>query len=198
MAFLGLELAGNPEAGDALIGLLQDEELGNVNRTRAAVALATFPNPTIDMIDALQVASEPVSENEHGQEDIRNSAAYAIGSIENQARGQGQEVAEHARDLIQDEEDARVRKAATESFTYQAASVDRAPPAQVLDAAIQALPIEEHPIVRAALVRLIGLAVDSYPAARLALVAQFHLEKDNAIKVLIGRFVSSSDLFPNP
>jgi hypothetical protein len=84
--FLGLELAGTPEAHDALIAGLSDEH-SSTNRARAAAALPDIPKPAVKTLEALQeTAKNAVSDDPESTRLVRNSASYAIGTLEQRTR----------------------------------------------------------------------------------------------------------------
>ncbi len=90
--FLGLELAGTPEAHQALISAVGERKLDTLNRARAAAALAEVPNPSPATLDALVAASkEDVPEG--GDNTVVQTSTYAIGILEDQAREKNPELA---------------------------------------------------------------------------------------------------------
>jgi hypothetical protein len=68
------------------------------------------------------------------------------------------------------------------------------PDARTVEPVAQALPAETSPVVRAAMIRLLGAAVASVPAAKVALVRQFQRETVPQLLQLIGRYVAPGEL----
>lgn len=84
--FLALEMAGTKESHDALIsGLSQDHT--SANRSRAAAALPDIPKPEPRTLDALrETARTAVAESPDETRLVRNSASFAIGTLERRTR----------------------------------------------------------------------------------------------------------------
>jgi HEAT repeat protein len=99
--FLGLELAGTPEARSALITGLS-EGYASRNRARAAAALPDIREPTVDTLQALsQTARGAVGESPDDTRLVRNAAGYAIGTLERRTRETNPALAERARSELQ-------------------------------------------------------------------------------------------------
>jgi hypothetical protein len=96
--------------------------------------------------------------------------------------------------LMLGEKDAQLRGTIAVTYTDQARRANRLPPKPVLDAAIELLPREPDPRVRALLIDLIGPAAELYPVAMGALVAQFPRESEPTLLKLIGKYVSADKL----
>jgi hypothetical protein len=96
--------------------------------------------------------------------------------------------------LMASEKDAQVRGTIALTYTDQARRANQLPPKQVLDGAIQQLPLEPDARVRALLIDLIGPAAELYPVAMGALVAQFPRESEPTLLKLIGKYVSADKL----
>jgi HEAT repeat protein len=84
--FLALEMAGTPQAHDALISGLGEDHSSN-NRSRAAAALPDIPRPEPRTLDALrETARTAVAESPDETRLVRNSATFAIGTLEKRTR----------------------------------------------------------------------------------------------------------------
>jgi HEAT repeat protein len=95
--FLGLELAGTPEAHAALISGLSDAHASR-NRARAAAALPDIKHPSEATLQALkQTAQGAVGESPDATRLVRNAASYAMGTLERRTRELNPALAEQAR-----------------------------------------------------------------------------------------------------
>ncbi len=94
--YLGLELAGTPEAHDALIEGLSDDHVSR-NRSRAAAALPDISEPSIKTLQALtETARNAESESPDDTRLVRNSATFAIGTLEQRTRTSDPALAQQA------------------------------------------------------------------------------------------------------
>lgn len=95
--YLGLELAGTPEARSALITGLSEKHASR-NRARAAAALPDVREPTSEILQALsQTARGAVGESPDDTRLVRNAAGFAIGTLERRTRDKDPALAENAR-----------------------------------------------------------------------------------------------------
>ena len=84
--YLGLELAGTPEALAALTEGLSDAHAPR-NRARAAAALPDVPRPTQQTLEALvDTARNAKAQTPDDARLVRNAAGYAIGTLEQRTR----------------------------------------------------------------------------------------------------------------
>lgn len=90
--FLALELAGTAESRDVLIGAIDDEGLEEVNRARAASALADHGAPSREVADVL-LARARESESEM----VANVSRLGLGSLAGRADG---ELGDELRELL--------------------------------------------------------------------------------------------------
>ena len=98
--YLGLELAGTPEARAALIAGLSDAHASR-NRARAAAALPDIKQPNEAVLHALsQTAQGAVGDNPDDTRLVRNAASYAIGTLEQRTREANPELAEQSRSQL--------------------------------------------------------------------------------------------------
>ncbi|MGK3960036.1 hypothetical protein WMF38_44175 [Sorangium sp. So ce118] len=79
--FLGLQLAGGKEAHDALASASRDRRLGDMDRARAASALAEVPDPDGTVVDALLALRDG---SDRGP--VVMSAALGLGTLASNAR----------------------------------------------------------------------------------------------------------------
>ncbi|HET8933271.1 MAG TPA: HEAT repeat domain-containing protein [Polyangiales bacterium] len=99
--YLGLELAGTPEARSALIAGLSEKHASR-NRARAAAALPDIREPNTETLQALtQTARGAVGESPDDTRLVRNAAGYAIGTLERRTRESNPELADRARSELQ-------------------------------------------------------------------------------------------------
>lgn len=97
-------------------------------------------------------------------------------------------------DWLSREPDPRVRRAISETLLERAALASYTPPAELTRVAINQLSSEPDAHVRQSLIRLVGQASSTDFTARQALVAQFRVESDPELQVLIGRYCTAGEL----
>ncbi len=259
--FLALELSGTPEAQAALTDGLSDEHAAR-NRARAAAALPDVPHPSRAALAALaDTARTAKAETKDETRLVRNSAVYALGTLEGRTRTKDTALADEAlaeirkrlgkvesvsdlaatldaignsgnqdfiadlrphldakdalvrthaiqamghmdpeanktafRELIDGEQDPRVRGVIARTYADQARRADSLPPREVVQGALSVLGQEPDPRVRGQLIELIGPACASDPSAMQALAAQFKRETDPTLLKAIGRYVPADKL----
>jgi len=99
--YLGLELAGTPEARAALISGLSEAHPSR-NRARAAAALPDIKQPNLETLNALaQTAHAAVGESPDDTRLVRNAASYAMGTLERRTRESNPELADRAKSELQ-------------------------------------------------------------------------------------------------
>lgn len=98
------------------------------------------------------------------------------------------------RQLIEGEQDARVRSAIAKTYADQARRAEGVAPSEVVKGALDVLVREPDPQVRALLIDLVGPAAAKDPRAMQALAEQFRRESDPILLRQIGRYVPADKL----
>ena len=100
LGIFGLRVTATAAARHALITIVTDSEYRLYNRQRAVVALAKFPNPSTDLVDSLRDLSMSLSVDSVEEASLRNSAIYAIGTLENVSRVEHPQVSRYAHSTL--------------------------------------------------------------------------------------------------
>jgi DNA-binding phage protein len=176
--------AGRGVQDDALAAeaVLRDA-LGSADQDRVSAALAASANArSARMLEAV------TPHLESGASTARMLAAAAIGKTPGEA-ALGMLVP-----LVTSDPAAEVRAAASRALAARVETQpDATTDAQII-ALCAALAGEPRAQVRAALIEVLGALVDQHIDARAALIAQYSREPEDANRVLIGRFISASEL----
>jgi hypothetical protein len=173
----------NPELAKQTVNEIRGQ-LGQVNSpsalTAALDAIGNSGNP--DFIQDLKPhldAKEPL---------IRAHAIEAMGHMDPQTNK------DVFRELIDGEQDPRIRGSIARTYADQARRADSLPPPEVVRGALDVLVSEPDPGVRGLLIELVGSSCASDPSAMQALAAQFKRENDPMLLKLIGRYVPADKL----
>lgn len=119
---------------------------------------------------------------------VRTHAIQAMGHMDPEANKSV------FRELIDGEQDPKIRGAIAQTYADQARRADTVAPPEVVQGALAVLGREPDPRVRGQLIDLIGPSCASDPQAMQALAAQFKQETEPMLMKAIGRYVPANKL----